>query len=421
MTDLSKPDLRRNLIFNSIHEFSWGFGMVFHTTYAIVPLFLNQLGAPAAVVISVAGLFAILFAVPQFASAMFTRNLRNLKAAVIASHALVMPPILMMAFAFAFFAPTGPYAWLYYYVCFILYGLAIGFLLPIWAGFLHRATNRDSRGSFFGVSFAFNSIGGFIGGFLLKILLASAIPFPQNFGIGFFILFISIALATAVFIGYHVKEPENKTETKTVSQFIAETKTIFRTHNNFRRYLIARIFFTANFPVISMYAVFMQAKFGFEISTAGIFTILNVAALGLSSYLSGKIGDRFGHKTALIYSFSAHLLAIITALLAQSMIWVYVIFVFLGMGLGGFMPSSMNLVYEFAGDRDNKLYMAMIDTFLAPFVLIALILAGSLSGAIPTAWLFISAGIFILIGIVLMAFTVRDPGIQSSAKINILA
>jgi MFS family permease len=356
--------------------------MAFHTTYAIIPLFLNQLGAPTAVVISVAGLFAILFAVPQFASAMFARNLRNLKAAVIASHTLVMPPILMMAFAFAFFAPTGPYAWLYYYVCFILYGLAIGFLLPIWAGFLHRATNRDSRGSFFGISFAFNSIGGFIGGFLVKILLASAIPFPQNFGIGFFILFISIALATAVFIGYHVKEPENKTETKTVSQFIAETKTIFRTHNNFRRYLIARIFFTANFPVISMYAVFMQAKFGFEIS---------------------------------------YLLAIITALLAQSMIWVYVIFVFLGMGLGGFMPSSMNLVYEFAGDRDNKLYMAMIDTFLAPFVLIALILAGGLSGAIPTVWLFISAGIFILISIVLMVFTVKDPGIQSSAKINILA
>ncbi len=421
MTDLSRSDLHRNLVFNSIHECSWGFGMAFHTTYAIIPLFLNQLGAPTAVVISVAGLFAILFAVPQFASAMFARNLRNLKAAVIASHTLVMPPILMMAFAFAFFAPTGPYAWLYYYVCFILYGLAIGFLLPIWAGFLHRATNRDSRGSFFGISFAFNSIGGFIGGFLVKILLASAIPFPQNFGIGFFILFISIALATAVFIGYHVKEPENKTETKTVSQFIAETKTIFRTHNNFRRYLIARIFFTANFPVISMYAVFMQAKFGFEISTAGIFTILNVVALGLSSYLSGKIGDRFGHKIALIYSFSAYLLAIITALLAQSMIWVYVIFVFLGMGLGGFMPSSMNLVYEFAGDRDNKLYMAMIDTFLAPFVLIALILAGGLSGAIPTVWLFISAGIFILISIVLMVFTVKDPGIQSSAKINILA
>jgi MFS family permease len=420
MTELSKPDLRRNLIFNSIHECGWGFGMAFHTTYAIIPLFLNQLGAPAPVVISVAGLFAILFAVPQFASAVFARNIRNLKAAVIASHTLVMPPILMMAFAFAFFAPSGPYAWLYYYICFILYGLAIGFLLPIWAGFLHRATNRDSRGSFFGVSFAFNSIGGFMGGFLVKILLASTIPFPQNFGIGFFILFISIAVATAVFVGFRIKEPDNNTEPKTISQFIAETKAIFRTHSNFRRYLVARIFFTANFPVISLYAVFMQAKFGFDISTAGIFTILNVVALGLSSYLSGKIGDRFGHKTALIYSFSAYLLAIITALLAQSMAWVYIIFVFLGMGLGGFMPSSMNLVYEFAGDRDNKLYMAMIDTFLAPFILIALILAGSLSGVIPTVWLFIGAGILILIGLVLMAFTVKDPSIQSNTEINIL-
>jgi MFS family permease len=103
------------------------------------------------------------------------------------------------------------------------------------------------------------------------------------------------------------------------------------------------------------------------------------------------------------------------------MIWVYVIFVFLGMGLGGFLPSSMNLVYDFAGNRDNKLYMAMIDTFLAPFILIAIILAGSLSSVISTEWLFISAGIFILIGLILMVFTVRDPSFQSSSELTISA
>ena len=420
MERLSKQDLRYNLKLNSAHEFCWGFGMAFHTIYAIVPLFLKQLGAPTGVVVSIAGLFAILMALPQFLSALMGRNIRNIKNVAIGVHLLVWPPVFMMGFVFAFFAPTGPTAWIYFYTCFILYGLALGFLIPIWTDFLRHAVNDDSRGTFLGVSFAFNSIGGFLGGILVKILFSSSIAFPKNFGYGFFIYLFMIMIATILYLGLRIKSPAEKRPHKSVSEFFSETKRIIKTHTNFRRYLTARAFLTVIYPAISLYAVFMQEKFGFDISTAGIFIILNVIAYSLSSYLSGKLGDRFGHKTAIVFSFSAHLFAVLTALFTTTMFGVYAVFIFLGFGYGSFMPASMNMVYSFAGTNDSKLYMALVDTFLAPFILVTIFAAVSISEILGTVQLFwIIAGMLCL-GLAIMIFYVKDPGLTEKETKQIL-
>ncbi|NOZ03790.1 MAG: MFS transporter [FCB group bacterium] len=413
MFELTSRDLRHNLKLNCAHEFSWGFGIAFHTTYATIPFFLKQLGAPQGVVVSVAGLFSILIAIPQLFSAIAGRNIRNVKTAVIAVHTLSWPPVFVMAFTFAIIAPTGPYAWVFYYICFILYGLAVGLIIPIWAGFLSHVSDRKSRGSFLGVSFAFNSLGGFVGGFLVKYILSSSIPFPKNFGLGFFIMFFAIVIGTLVFFGYRVNRQTEVREKKSVSEFLRETREIIKTDLNFRRYLLARIFFTANFPAVSMYAIYTKDKFGFDISEAGVFTVLNVMAFGLASYLSGKIGDRFGHKAAIILAFAAHLLALITALNVRSMIGVYGIFIFLGFGLGAFMPASMNLVYDFAGKRDNKTYMALVDTVLAPFTFLVITFAGSISHTIQTETLFKGVGVFLVIGLLILTFVVKDPKPQT--------
>lgn len=409
MERLSRSDLKHNLTLNSAHEFCWGFGMAFHTTYAIVPLFLKQLGAPTGVVVSVAGLFAILMALPQLFSALMGRNIRNIKSVAIGVHLLIWPPVFMMGFVFAFFVPTGPTAWIYYYVCFILYGISIGFLIPIWTDFLRHAVNDDSRGTFFGVSFAFNSIGGFMGGILVKILFSSSIGFPKNFGYGFFIYLIMIMIATILYLGMRIKSPEVKRPHKSVTEFFLEVKTIIKTHISFRRYLIARAFLTAIFPAISLYAVFMQEKFDFDISTAGIFTILNVVAYGLSSYVSGKIGDHFGHKMAVVFSFTMHLFAVLTALFTTTMFGAYAVFIFLGLGYGSFMPAAMNMVFSFAGKNDSKLYMALVDTFLAPFILITIFVAAYISETFGNIQLFWAIAGMLCLGLSIMIFYVKDP------------
>ena len=72
-----------NLFVNSLHEMFWGFGMAFHTTYAVIPLFLNELNAPTFIISSIAGIFVIGSAIPQIITAFVGRNTKNLKFSVI--------------------------------------------------------------------------------------------------------------------------------------------------------------------------------------------------------------------------------------------------------------------------------------------------------------------------------------------------
>ena len=408
MKDINNQD-RHNLILNCAHEFFWGIGLSFHTLYAIIPLFLKQLGAPQGICLSVAGLWSILVAFPQLFTAIIGRNIKNIKRTVIGVHIFAMPPIFFAGFIFAFFAPSGPYSWVLYYICFILYGIGIGIIIPIWTEFLNHTFSINKRGKYLGISFAWNSIGGFFGGFAVRLVLNSNIPFPQNFGWGFLIFFTCILIGTILFKWYHIKLDRNNHKNRSINDFLSETKSIIKTDFNFRNYLISRMFLTANYPAISLYAVYTQNKFDFDISEAGVFVIINVIASGAGSLLSGWIGDLYGHKNSILLSFISYLMALLVALLANNMFHVYIIFLFLGLGLGAFMPSAMNLIYKFADGGDNKIYMALTDTILAPFTILAITIVGSISEFINMEIILMGIGVFLLIGIFIMIFFVDDP------------
>ena len=417
MNKIKNKDDKHNLLLNCAHEFFWGLGISFHTVYAIIPLFLKQLGAPQGICLSIAGLWSILVAFPQLFTAVVGRNIKDIKRAVIRVHIFAMPPIFIAGFIFAFFAPTGPNVWMLYYICFILYGVGIGIIIPIWTDFLNHTFSSSNRGKYLGISFAWNSVGGFFGGFAVRYLLNSNVPFPQNFGWGFLIFFNCILIGTILFKWYNIKTNKEISKNRSINDFMIETKEIINKNYNFRNYLISRIFLTANYPAISLYAIYSQNKFGFDIGEAGIFVILNVFASGIGSLFSGWLGDSYGHKISILFSFMAYLMALLIALLSKNMVHVYIVFLFLGLGLGAFMPSAMNLIYKFADGGDNKIYMALTDTVLAPFTFLAITIVGGVSELIDMDIILIVIGAFLIIGIFIMIFFVDDPSNQHKKQI----
>ena len=399
---------RRNLIFNSMHEMFWGFGMAFHSTYAVIPLFLASLGAPDIIIASVAGVFVVSSAIPQILTAFVSRNIQNLKFAVITVHGLPVPPLFVAGFIFAFIRPSGPHAWMIYYVCFLLFTLGIGVVFPIWADFLETVHIPEKRGSFFGISFAFNFLAGGIGGITSRRLLATS-EFPAGFGYGFLIYSGCIVVASLLFLAYRTRTRVRTSKSKTFKQFLAELKRIVSIDRNFRNYLYSRILLTANYPAISLYAAHAHSKLKFDISEAGVFTAIAVIIGGFSSYTVGWVGDKFGYKRSIIIVFIAYFLALVTALMARTLWQTYLIFVFLGMAQGGFWTSAMSLVYEFAGEQDKKIYFALIDTLTAPFVLLFIVLAGLFIPVHGIPIVLKGLGVFLLLGILSLAILTKEP------------
>ena len=85
------------------------------------------------------------------------------------------------------------------------------------------------------------------------------------------------------------------------------------------------------------------------------------------------------------------------------------IFIAIGVGQGAFMPSAMNLIYDFSSKNDAKTYMALVDSILAPFVLFYLLLIGWLvkdGNYIASLNILIGS---LLVGSLLLAFLVHDP------------
>ena len=410
MAEFTFQDHNHNLKYNLLHEFCWGFGVAFHTLYAIVPLFLRELGAPESIAVSTAGLFSILIALPTLLIAALGRNIRNIKRAVILVHGIILAISFLMGFTFTIFDPAQVQtAWKVYFIYFMLYAFSIGIIVPIWADFLNQSTLKSERGKFFGLGFACNSIGSFIGGFILRYLLSYDLPFPQNFGVGFFILFLSLTVGTILFLPFRVKPNQKEQNHKTFRDFITETKSIVVEHKNFQQYILSRIFFAAHLPGVGLYAVYCQTKFNFAVSEVGIFTILNVIAAGAASFAAGKLGDKFGHKTSMMLAYLGHFIAVLLAIFAQNMFWVYGIFMAIGVGQGAFMPSAMNLVYDFSAERDTKTYMALIDSFLAPFVLIFIMVIGALVRVGNYTISLYILGTSIILGMLILQFIVRDP------------
>ncbi|MDG1847106.1 MAG: MFS transporter [Candidatus Marinimicrobia bacterium] len=411
MSGLSLKDHYKNQKFNNLHEFFWGFGTAFHTVYAVVPLFLKELGAPNVIATSSAGLFSIIIAMPMLFTAALTRNVTNMKKMVISAHCTILIATFILGYIFTFSGiGKSLIAWKIYFILFIIYSLSIGIIVPIWADFLEKTTKRSLRGKFFGVGFAFNSLGAFGGGILLKFLLETNIPFPKNFGYGFIILFFCLSIGTFFFAFYKEKK-QNKSNTS-LKQFKIETKQIIKNRPNFHRYLFSRIFYCATLPALGLYAVFCQKKFGFNISEIGLFTVLNVISMGISSYISGYLGDKHGHKISMLIAYSFHLIAVILALLSKNMFWVYCIFISIGAGQGAFMPSAMNLIYDFADLEDKKTYMALIDSFLAPFSLMFLVGIGFLITKNQFVLSFCIIGFCLLIALLILYFFVKDPKLK---------
>ena len=415
MINFGIKEHNHNLKYNLIHEFFWGFGVAFHTIYAVVPLFLKELNAPEYIVMSSAGIFSIAIALPTFFSAALGRNIKNIKKSAISVHCIILAITFMMGFTFTIIdSKIVNNAWRTYLTYFILYGFSIGIIVPIWTDFLNQSTLTEFRGRFFGLGFAFNSIGSLTGGILLKYLLSIYIVFPKNFGIGFFILFFSLTVGTIMFLPFKVKEQKKAKNHQSLNNFIIETKNILMHHGNFKKYLLSRMFYSAYLPGMGLYAVYCQEKFNFALSEAGTFTVITVLCSAFSSYLAGKIGDVYGNKYGMLLAYFGHLLAGTIALFISTMYDVYMIFIAIGIGQGAFMPSAMNLIYDFSNKKDVKTYMALVDTILAPFVLFYILLIGFF---IRNGYYQVSLNILVfslIISILLMVFMVEDPKNEKS-------
>ncbi|MGQ9456760.1 MAG: MFS transporter [Anaerolineae bacterium] len=285
--------------------------------------------------------------------------------------------------------------------------LSLGFMSPAWLDFLAKAIYKR-RGTFFGV---LNATGGFLSilGSLAFTAMARRYPFPQSFTIAFGLALAVSSVSLAALAAYReVPSPFTAARTS-LREHLESLPDLLERDRNFRFFALSRAAIGAADIAVPFYAIYaLHHTQGSTLEVATLNLTLMVCQ-AVSTLLWGYLGDRRGYR--LIYrlatatGFATAGLALVVSGLAGYML----VFLLLGITLGGLTIADSNLVLELSPRDQTPTYVGLMNLILGPVMGLAPLVGGLLASAWGYPALFVIAMFAQAIGWAGMTTLVRDP------------
>jgi MFS family permease len=344
---------------------------------------------------------------PQVFSANYASGSHYRKQFVIKGGFFQRLHILLIAFAIALWGASAPMiALMLLFLLFISNQATSGSVSPIWMDFLAKTTDPESRGKLMGWRTSLAAVLGFVNGFILTALL-TLLSFPYNYAsaIAFAFLFQSSSLMVQRKI---IEEhPSAITTPVAFSELFVRVRTIIAGNHLFKMFLLASALLTISFSAVAFFTVAAMERFNLSESAIGVFTILTIIGQIFSGVALGWVADTRGTKIALVLCAASLLFAILLAIVAQSVVWFYVVFVLLGMNVGAEIFMRYNFAVECSPEKDRSMYVGIMNAWFAPFYIITPF-AGWLCAAQGYTIVFWLSFVIGCAGIILLAKT-QDP------------
>jgi MFS family permease len=374
------------------------------STQTTMPALIKRLGGSDVLVGTWPVVMYLAYFLPQMISANRSSAIQYRKPFVIKLGFIQRLNILILACVIALWGESAPALALFFlFLLFISNQTASGSVSPVWMDFLLKTTSRETRGKLVGWRASLAAMLGLVNGLILTVLL-TMISFPYNYaaviGLAFLYQMGSLAAQNKV-VEEHPSIVSNPVH---FSELFDRMRSIIMNNRPFRKFLIASSLLTVSFTSAAFFTVAAMKRFSLSESMVGIFAVVMIIGQILSGIVLGWVADAKGTKSALLICGISLLLAIATALFAQSVVWFFFVFVLLGINVGAEIFMRYNFAAECAPAGDRPMYVGIMNTWFAPIYLISP-LAGWLStvyGYNIIFWLSLAVG---SIGIVLLAGT----------------
>jgi MFS family permease len=379
----------------------------FISAQTVMPALIKRLGGGDIVIGTWPVVVYLAYFLPQVFSANYASGSQYRKPFVIKGGLIQRMHILLIAFAIAIWGASAPMiALILLFLLFISNQATSGSVSPIWMDFLAKTTDPKSRGKLMGWRTSLAAVLGFVNGLILTALL-TLLSFPYNYASAIVLTFLfqsSSLIAQQKIIEEH---PSTITTPVPFSELFSLVRSIISGNRLFRTFLIASALLTVSFSAVAFFTVSAMERFNLSESAIGIFTILTIIGQILSGVVLGWVADTRGTKIALMMCAASLLFAILLAICAQSVVWYYFVFTFLGMNVGAEMFMRYNYAVECAPEKDRPMYVGIMNAWFAPFYIITPF-AGwlcSVEGYTMVFWLSFILG---SAGMILLAKT-QDP------------
>ena len=361
-------------------EAFWGVSLALISVVAIVPVFLSHLGASNTVLGALPAVWTLMAYLPGAFGSHFTSHLPLRKQAVFVFHAASGIPWVLAAIWFGIGGRHSP--GLDITVFLVLWGTAWGFMglfIPVWINFIGKVTRPELRATSFGTIFFFQTLMGVIGGWVANRILSSALPFPQNYAVGFLVAGICMTVGSFFFLPVVEDPGATAPQGQAVATVIRHMREVLSDRGGVRVYLAIVVLTVGGWLLISYYPVFAERRFGLRARDSAIFTAVCMAGQMIGSILTGVVGDRFGYAKVAIVSVVSLTIGLGVAIWGSHPALYYVTAFATGLYIVTDRLAQFNLSMAFCPHEDNTAWLGAITAITAPVVALV---AGSGGGFI---------------------------------------
>lgn len=269
------------------------------------------------------------------------------------------------------------------------------------------------RGNFFGMRQLGGGLLGFaIAGPLVRWMLGDGgpLPFPTNFGLVVLLSLVAYAAGMYAFLGVAEPVQEQTGPRLRVVEGLRKAPSLLRGNHNYRWFIISRMLTRIGLIAEPFYIIYATEALGLPPSTAGIYLAIRALTGALSNLAWGRISDRRGNRTLILWNTALIALTPLTALAGPPLVGALglgdsgmaialgLVFLISGVALDGMNIGGWTYLMEVVPSAERPVYIGIANTALGVAAFLP-VLGGWLVGLIGYQATFTIGLVFSLLGL----------------------
>lgn len=409
MEDQIQKNLKHNYIVNVVDGAFFGFGVGFASFSTVIPLFLSSMTDSAMLIGLVMAVHSLGWQLPQMFMARSVARQKRYKPMVVWLTVQERLPFIGMAIIALALPKIGLTAGIILLFLMLAWqGLGAGVTAVPWQIMINKVISPDFLATFFGVQGAAANLLA-SGAAIVAGILLDRITYPTNYAAVFSIA--CVWLVVSWFFINATREPEHDLDLPEVAHppLLASAVAILKADRNFVWLLVSRMLSQFGIMGFAFYAVHVVRNLGASETQAGVMTsVLMVTQVAMNIGM-GWLADRWNRKAVLEIGFFAMGLSALTAWLAPSIGWYYLVMGLTGVANTALWTIMMALSLQFGTDVTRPMYVGMVNTLIAPFTILAPLFGGWLAGTAGYTVTFMASAICSVFALLVLHFMVKDP------------
>lgn len=402
-------DRRRNAGFLIADLSMFITAMAFASPSTLLPAFAERLGAPNVVIGAIPAMMAVGWALPSIFAANHAQGLIQRVRFLVRFtlfERLTYPILGVAAIWLAARWPTPTLALLL--LSLLVMTVTGGALMPAWLDVIASVVPADARGRFFALANGIGALLG-IGGAAAVGLILDRYGYPFGYGLCF--LSGSVFLGVSYLCLRQVREPPAafRSESRPTGEFLRRLPRLIKADRNLRNLVVARSIVVCGQMATGFYTAYALKELGAPDAQVGAFTVALLASQTIGTFSLGWLADRRGHVAVLSIGALATALGAVAALAATSLPLLFASFASMGLSMAATSVSGFSIGMEMGPEAERPTFVAINNSSLAPFQLLAPLGGGLLADAAGYGALFALAAVLSLIGAGALFFGVKEP------------